>query len=266
MQSPEGTGSDPVTISYRRTGLRVPGKWSMGPLFKKCLAEFIATFFWVFAGVGSIVASAQLGGSGILAIAVATGLAVAVAVGVLGKFSGGHANPAISIAFFLNKRLSATELFVYVTSQLAGAAVAALALKAFFVPDAVNAVTLGLPTLNTGVTQLPALVIELILTFFLGFVFWGFAVDPKGSSSVAPFAIGLTVTLDILVGGAFTGAAVNPARWFGPAVVTGKWSNAIVWTLGPILGALVASVIYETVFLAGRITEASDEIEPGAAG
>lgn len=219
------------------------------------MAEFIAAFFLVFAGAGAIVADQQLAvelvrdSFGPLGIALAHGLALAVAIAAVMKISGGHANPAVSIAYFVARRLSLRDLLGYIGSQLLGGLAAAFLVKRIFVASAVNAVGVGVPALGPDVGTFQGALIEVMLTFFLVFVIWGVAVDSRGPASLAPFAIGLTVTFDMLVGGPFTGAAMNPARWLGPAVASGQFANWGVWLAGPILGALLASLVYETFFL-----------------
>lgn len=222
---------------------------------KKYIAEFIAAFFLVFAGTGAIVADHQLSvllvrdTFGLLGVALANGLALAVVMAAIGGISGGHANPAVSIAFYISRRLSLKELGGYVAAQLAGGLLAALLVARVFVVQAVEATGSGVPALAEGTNVLQGGLLEVILTFMLVFVFWGVAVNPKGAKIIAPLAIGLTVTVGTIIGGPFTGAAMNPARWFGPAVVSGQFGNWPVWILGPIVGALLASTVYELFFL-----------------
>lgn len=222
---------------------------------KRYIAEFIATFFLVFAGTAAIVADQQLAvvlvrdTFGILGIALAHGLALAVVIAAVGRISGGHANPAVSIAFYIARRLSAKDLGGYVAAQLLGGLFAALIVKQIFSPDLVNSVSAGVPGLADGTGILQGGLIEVVLTFFLVFVIWGTAVDGKGPKIIAPLAIGLTVAFDIIIGGPFTGAAMNPARWFGPAVASGRFASWPVWVLGPIVGALIASTAYELFFI-----------------
>lgn len=222
---------------------------------KRYIAEFIAAFFLVFAGTGAIVADHQLAvilvrdSFGILGVALAYGLALTVVIAAIGGISGGHANPAVSIAFYISRRLSAKDLGGYVVAQLAGGLVAALLVARIFVQEAVEATGSGVPALSAGTDLLQGGLIEVLLTFMLVFVIWGVAVNPKGAKIIAPLCIGLTVTFDVLIGGAFTGAAMNPARWFGPALVSGAFDNWAVWILGPIVGALLASTVYELFFL-----------------
>jgi aquaporin Z len=242
---------------------------------KRYIAEFIATFFLVFVGTAAIVADQQQAvvnlesTIGTVGIALAFGLALFVAVAAVGRISGGHANPAVSIAFYIAKRLSLKDLGAYVAAQLLGGVVAAVVVKQIFPSDIVSSVGAGATGLADGVSILQGGLIEVMLTFFLVFVIWGVAVDPKGPKILAPLAIGLTVTFDVLVGGGFTGAAMNPARWFGPALLgeqlDGNWP---VWVLGPIVGALIASTAYELFFLDGEDEEITvedlEDLEPRA--
>lgn len=223
---------------------------------KKYVAEFIAVFFLVFVGTAAIVADQHLAvvqlrdTFGLLGVALAHGLALALAIAAVGRISGGHVNPAISIAFYVARRLSLKDLGGYMAAQLLGAVVASLMVMQLFPEQLVDSVAAGVPGLGDGVTLLQGGLIEVVLAFMLAFVFWGTAVDPKGPKSIAPLAIGLTVTFGMLAGGPFTGAAMNPARWFGPAVVSNTFTAAsIVWILGPIVGALIASTAYELFFM-----------------
>lgn len=232
---------------------------------KRYLAEFIAAFFLVFVGAGAIISDGFLSqirvtdSFGPLGIAIAHGLALAVAIAAIARISGGHANPAVSLAFFVARRMTFGDFIAYVFAQLLGAVAAAFLLKRLLVAEAVAFTGVGVPGLADGLKDFQGAAIEVILTFFLVFVIWGVAVDKKGPKAIAPFAIGLVLTFDILAGGAFTGAAMNPARWFGPALANmdGFTLNGFkdafvhwpVWTAGPILGALLASLLYETFFL-----------------
>ncbi|MEX0791361.1 MAG: aquaporin, partial [Actinomycetota bacterium] len=201
--------------------------------------------------------------------ALAYGLALAVVIAAVGRISGAHANPAVSVAFYIAKRLSLKDLGGYVVAQLLGGLVAAVVVKQIFPPEIVEAVGSGAPALGGGVTLLQGGLIEVMLTFFLVFVIWGVAVDPKGPKIIAPLAIGLTVAFDVIIGASTTGAAMNPARWFGPAVMGGALDgNWPVWVLGPIVGALIASTAYELFFLDSEDTvdtiEDLEDLEPRA--
>lgn len=233
---------------------------------RKYLAEFVATFFLVFVGAGSILAEVYLANVrvtdsfGVLGVALATGLALAVAIAAVAHVSGGHVNPAVTIAFLLARRISLRDAAGYVVGQCAGATAAAFLLKGFIPGEVFSFAGGGVPALGDQVTPLTAIGIEGVLTFFLAFAVWGTAVDKRGPNNIAPLAIGLTVTFGTLAGGAFTGAAMNPARWLGPAIASGQFANAAVWIAGPLLGALLGSVLYET-FLMGPDAEMSELVE-----
>lgn len=222
---------------------------------KRYIAEFIAAFFLVFVGVGATVADFHLStirvtdSFGPLGIALATGLALALGIAAVGRISGGHANPAVTIAFFVSRRIKAVDALGYIVSQLLGGIAAAFLVKRILPTDAFSNAS-GAPILGQGIKGFNGTAIEVILTFFLVMVIWGTAVDRRGPKHLAAFAIGLTVTFDIIVGGTFTGAAMNPARWLGPALAAGHVAKDwYVWVAGPILGALLASLVYETFFM-----------------
>ncbi|MDQ6631279.1 MAG: aquaporin [Verrucomicrobiota bacterium] len=218
-------------------------------LFKQCVAEFIGTFALIFIGVGAIYHNA-----GLLAVALAHGLTIAVMASATGAISGGHLNPAVTFGLFVGGKINAKNAAAYWVAQLAGASVAAFILLFLFSNQiepgngkAVMASTIvanGTPDLpKTGINMTQGIVIEMILTFFLVFVVYGTAVDAR-APKIAGLAIGLTVTLDILFGGPFTGAAMNPARTFGPALASGHWNNQLVYWIGPLLGGGLAGLIY----------------------
>ena len=213
------------------------------------LAELIGTFALIFIGAGSVCADMTSGGQvGIVGIALAHGLTIMVMVYAFGHISGGHFNPAVTVPMALTKRLEAPRAAGYVAAQLGGAALAGFALRALF-PDAVTDVPyLGACALSQ-VSVGWGIFLEAVLTFFLVTVVWGMAVDPRSPKPPIGIAIGLTVTLDILMGGALTGAAMNPARAFGPALAAGLWSDHLVYWIGPLLGGTVAALTYEGVFL-----------------
>jgi MIP family channel proteins len=224
---------------------------------RKLVAEFIGTFTLIFAGGGSIIADKFLhatsqGGVGLLGIAVAHGLAIGIMVTAVGHISGGHLNPAVTIGFWVTKRLSTLQSLAYWFAQLLGAYIAGLLLvmlvpDSSWRPDALGAIT---PDLALDTTRWHGMVIECILTFFLVFVVFATAVDAKGAfNKIAGFAIGLTITMGALFAGPFTGAALNPARAFGPALATHHWSNHGVYWVGPLFGGVLAGVLYDRVFL-----------------
>ena len=225
---------------------------------QKMLAEFFGTFTLIFFGAGSICAdqymqSAGQAGLGLLGIALAHGLAIAIMVSALGHISGGHFNPAISIGFWVTRRATTFDTLLYWFSQLAGASAAAYLLRTV-VPEATwRAVHLGTPALAGGVSRASGMLIEGIMTFFLVFVVFATAVDDRGAfKAIAGFGIGLTITMGILFGGPLTGAALNPARAFGPALASHDWLNHGVYWVGPLAGGVLAGWIYDVAFLRGK--------------
>jgi aquaporin Z len=212
---------------------------------RRAAAEFVGTFALIFVGAGSIM-FAQF--SGLVGIALAHGLVIAVMASAVGHISGGHFNPAITIAFVLTRRMAPALGAVYVVTQLAAAIVGALTLRAVF-PEGTN-LDQGAPVLAQEVSPGNGLLLEAILTFFLVWVVFATAADPRGAfTSIAGLAIGLTITFDILVGGPLTGAAMNPARAFGPQLVQDVWSDGWVYYVGPIVGGAVAGLVYEFLYL-----------------
>jgi MIP family channel proteins len=223
---------------------------------QKLAAEFFGTFALIFFGAGSICADQYLhsssggsGGVGLLGIALAHGLAIGIMVTALGHISGGHFNPAISIGFWVTRKLSTIDTLLYWAAQLAGGIAAAYVLRLLPV-DVWGPVQLGTPDLASGISRTNGMVFEAIMTFFLVFVVFATAVDPRGAfDKVAGFAIGLTITVGILLGGPFTGAALNPARALGPALAANHWTNHGVYWIGPLAGGVVAGWLYDTLFL-----------------
>src|SRR5579863_8261832 len=196
---------------------------------QKLTAEFLGAFALVFFGEGAACADQFLhgaGGPGLFGIAMAHGLAIAIMVSALGHISGGHFNPAVTIGFWVTKRLNTLDVIFYWAAQLAGATAAAFILKALLPDDAWRNVWLGTPDLVRDFSRLSGILLEAVTTFFLVLTVYATAVDEWGSSQTfAGFAIGLSITLGILVAGPFTGAALNPARAFGPALASTHWMN-----------------------------------------
>ena len=220
---------------------------------RKLAAEFIGAFALIFIGAAAII---QTGGQNLVAIAIAHGLAIALLVSSLGHISGGLFNPALTIGLWATRRLDTISTVAYIIAQLLGAVVAALALVLVF-PEALrDAVSLGVPLLGRGIDFAQGVIIEAIATFFLMLAVFGTALDPRGPK-LGGFGIGLILTMDILAVGTLTGAAMNPARTFGPALVGGEWSNHLVYWIGPIIGAVVAALVYHYLF-AEKEMEMSD--------
>lgn len=221
----------------------------MKGLMRPLMAEFVGTFFLVFIGVGAIVADTYRAGSvGLLGIAAAHGLALAVGVSAAMNVSGGHLNPAITLGLWSVGRVDARRAGFYVLAQLLGGIVAALAVRYSFPEMAAVNSQLGTPRLADTVFQTKGIVVEAILTFLLAWAVMGTAVDSR-APKIGGFGIGITLLFCILAGGNITGGALNPARAFGPALVSGNWTAQIVYWLGPILGAVVAMQVYERVVM-----------------
>lgn len=217
---------------------------------RRAMAEFVGTFTLIFIGVGSIVAANQIHDPTLIGVAIAHGLAIGVMVSAVGHISGAHFNPAVTFGFLITKRIKGQIAVVYWVSQLAAAAIGALLVKVLLPSGMAESVSLGVPALGKGVGAGAGFGLEAVLTFLLVWVIFANAVDPGGAfKSIAGLAIGLTITIDILFGGPFTGAAMNPARAFGPQLVGGHWANGWVWYAGPLLGGAVAALLYEFLYL-----------------
>ena len=213
---------------------------------KALIAEFIGTFALIFIGVGAIAADHITGGKlGLTGIALAHGLTIAVMATATGAVSGGHLNPAVTIGLFTVGKIDAPNAAGYVISQCLGAISAAFLIKMAVPAEALTAVGMGTPALGEGITPGMGLVTEIVLTFFLVFVIYGTAVD-KRATKMGGLFIGLTVALDILMGGPISGAAMNPARHLGPALLGGGLQNIWLYWLGPVAGAVLAAQIYKT--------------------
>jgi aquaporin TIP len=218
----------------------VPSDW-----YRRAAAEFVGTFALIFVGVGSIVSGNQL-----IGVAFAHGLVIAVMASAVGHISGGHFNPAVTFGFVVTRRMELPLAGVYWLSQLLAATAGALALRVVF-PKEVN-LDAGVPKVNDAVGLGPAVLTEAILTFFLVWVVFATAADPGGAfKSIAGLAIGLTITFDVLAGGPLTGAAMNPARAFGPELVQGVWTDWWVYWVGPLAGGGLAALVYELLYLRG---------------
>lgn len=220
--------------------------------WKSALAEFVGTFGFVAIGAGAVAADAySRGGLGIVGIAIAHGLALGIMISAFGAISGGHLNPAVSIALAVAGRIGWLQAAAHVVAQVAGGIVAGLLLRLVYAqvfPEAVVVAHLGAPALAREVSFGTGVLIEAVMTFFLVTVVFGTAVDHRAPRSIAGFGIGLIVCADILMGGFLTGAAMNPARAIGPAFAAEFWDNQLVYWAGPIAGGIVAALLYEYVF------------------
>ncbi len=212
------------------------------------VAEFIGTFALVFVGGAAIMIAKDSGStSGLLEIALAHGLILAVMVSALMRISG-HFNPAITLGFLATRRIDPMMAGVYIVAQVIGAIVAAYTLK-FTFPFALFEATRGTgQSLALQVSGPQGFVLEAIATFFLALVVFGTAVDPK-APRIGGLAIGLTVAADIIAIGPLTGGSMNPARSFGPAVASGIYEAQLIYWFAPIAGAVAACVLYEFLFI-----------------
>jgi aquaporin Z len=189
-------------------------------------------------------------GNNVLAVAAAHGLILAIMVSALGHVSGGHFNPAVTFGFLITGRIAPLLAGAYWIAQFAGAALGAVLLKWIFPDEVVDGSKLGVPALNERIAVAPGFVLEVVMTFFLVWVVFATAADPRGAfKSISGFAIGLTVGADVLIGGPLTGAAMNPARAFGPQLVQWEWADGWLWYVAPLVGGGVAALAYEYLYL-----------------
>ncbi len=212
-------------------------------LTRRAAAEGLAAFALVFAGCGAIVADSVYGGAlGTVGIALVFGLVIMTMVYAVGHLSGAHINPAVTVAFTLTRHFPAREAAVYVSAQLAGAVLGALLLAAVWT-DHPAELGATVPSVGSG----SALAYETALTALLMFVIMAVATDTRAVGAAAAIAIGGVIGLDALFGGPVTGASMNPARSFGPALVSGEWSQLWIYLLGPVAGAALGAIAYQLV-------------------
>lgn len=241
----------------------------MAGIGARLTGEFLGTFTLTFIGAGAIVTTTYNGGSpGLLGIAIAHGLALAIAVSATMNVSGGHINPAVTLSMVATGRIKFVPAVAYIISQCAGATVAGFLLAHIFNAigageasmagsEAVAKSLLGTPNFNPQLMTFGnAVLIEAILTFLLVFAVFGTAVDDR-APAIGGWGIGLTVAMDILVGGPLTGAAMNPARTIGTligggSVTQGLWSQHAVYWIGPVLGGIIAGLVYDVCILKPR--------------
>ena len=206
---------------------------------RRLLAETIGTFMLVFIGPGTAAVAAWSQHDPSVGVALAFGFVILASVYALGHISGAHFNPAVTVGFWAGRRFPSREVLPYVAAQLLGAVGAAFVLRSLLGEAArASATTLAIPP-GAG------LVVEILLTFFLMLVVMAVATDARVAGPVAGLAVGLTVAFDALMGGPLTGASMNPARSFGPAVATGMWTHHWVYWLAPLVGAVAAARTYD---------------------
>jgi aquaporin TIP len=212
---------------------------------RRGVAEFVGTFALIFvAAGGAAYARAPVD------LALANGLVIAVMVSAMAFISGGFFNPAVTLGFLVTQRISPMLAVWYWIVQFGGAAAAALLLKWILPGDVQSGGHIGAPALGTGISSGVGVVVEAVLTFFLVWVIFASAVDPRGTfKQIAGLAIGFTIAFGVLMSYAVTGGAMNPARAFGPQLVGNHWTHGWVWYVGPFAGAVIAAAVYEMLYL-----------------
>jgi aquaporin TIP len=226
---------------------------------KAAVAEFVATALFIFVGVGSIVGT-LLSGSTAESVALAHGLAIALLVAGIGPISGGHINPAVTFAAVITNRITVTRGAMYIVAQLLGAVVGAFLLRALIADGVLNEIggagghqlaDQTIPEINDKIIQGPVIgmLLEATLTFVLVWTVFATAIHPKNSTVIAPLAIGFAILVIHLVAIPLTGAGVNPARTFGPAVAFNEWGDHWVYWVGPLLGGSVAGLLYYFLYI-----------------
>jgi MIP family channel proteins len=233
-----------------------------GDVVRRAVAEFVGTFALIFVGAGAIMTAAgPADQSPLLAAALAHGLVIGVFASAVGHISGAHFNPAVTFAFLVTRRMAPSLAIVYWVTQFAAAVVGAVLLRWIYPAELRDGLALGAPFLE-GVSGAEGFVIEAILTFFLVWVIFACAADPRGTfKSIAGLAIGFTISLDVLMGGPLTGAAMNPARAFGPELVSAigggptQWAQLVpVYILPGLAGAGLAAAVYDALATPRRIS------------
>jgi MIP family channel proteins len=206
------------------------------------IAEFVGTFALIFVGIGAI----KTAGHDVLGVALAHGLTIGVFVCATLHISGGNFNPAVTLGLLVGGHTTLPNAVRYWGAQLLGGFIAALICLGLFGRDVV---VTGTPQLAINLTGMQGILVEAILTFFLVFVVYGTAVDDRSrGATVAGLAIGGTITLDILFGGPLTGAAMNPARTFGPALAAWYWHDHYVYWIGPLIGGALGGYVYGLLY------------------
>ena len=216
----------------------------------KFLAEFIGTFTLVFAGVGSVMVAERFPGSvNAGTVPIVFGLAVAVMIYAVGHISGAHFNPAVTAAFTVARHFPVKQVIPYWFAQFAGAVLAAVILR-FTLPEGQN---VGVTAWHVPVGS--AFLWEIVLTFFLMFVIVSVATDTRAVGMMAGLAIGGTVTMGAYIGGPVTGASMNPARSFAPALMAGQFENLWLYFVAPLIGAILAAYVYEKIRCEAKMPE-----------
>jgi MIP family channel proteins len=218
-------------------------------LWRRSFVELMGAFALVLMGAGTIMSIGPQADAGTLDVALATGLTIAVMVIAVGHISGGHFNPAITFGFIVTRRMSALLGVAYIVAQLAGGVLAALLLRWIFPAANRNAANLGAPSVHT-IDIGAALVVEALITFFLVWVVFAVTTDLRNAYTVlAGLAIGLVIVFGMLLAYPLTGGSFNPARAFGPELISNTWSDAWIYYVGPLAGGAIAALLYDEVYL-----------------
>ncbi|KAH6760603.1 tonoplast intrinsic protein 4 [Perilla frutescens var. hirtella] len=213
------------------------------------VVEFITTFLFIFAGVGAAMGTDKLNGDplvGLFFVAMAHALVVAVMISAGLRISGAHLNPAVTLGLLAGGHITVVRSVLYWIDQLL-ASVAACALLSYLT----GGLTTPIHSLASGVGAAQGVIMEIVLTFSLLFTVYATIVDPKKGNleGLGPLLTGLVVGANIMAGGSFSGASMNPARSFGPALVSGNWTDHWVYWVGPLIGGGLAGFIYENFFI-----------------
>lgn len=210
----------------------------------KLVCEFVGTFALLYVGV--LVLSSSGPAAGLVGVALAHGLTIAVMASATMLISGAHFNPAVTLGALVAGKIRFPDAVAYVLVQLLGGLAGGYLARESLGGASIVA---GVPDLAASVTPMTGVLVEAVLTFFLVFVVFGTGIDSRFGGRIGGLAIGLTVTLDILAGGPITGAAMNPARWLGAAVPADHYANALVYFAGPAFGAIAAGLLWMLVLL-----------------
>jgi aquaporin NIP len=210
-------------------------------LARSLVAETVGTFALVFAGCGAIMVDSRTRALGHVGVAISFGLVIMVMIYAVGHISGAHFNPAVTLAFAVSRHFPPARVPLYWSAQLGGATIAALVLRG----SLDNVAHVG-ATQPSG-SDAQAFLWEGVLTFFVMFVIMAVATDTRAVGAAAAIAIGATVGLDAIFGGPVTGASMNPARSFGPALASGEWRDFWVYVAGPLAGAALGALAYQFV-------------------
>jgi len=213
-------------------------------MLKRLAVEFFGTYLLVIAATGVIITQSVP----FIGIAASPAIAVMIMILVLGHFADVHLNPAVSLAFLLLKKISWNTFIAYVGWQLVGAAFGALTLKAIFTEKIAAQVQNGIPAMAQKTTYLTGFALELFMTAILVLVILLMTQDRANKNATsAPLAIALTIFVLILITGPIEGTGINPARWFGPALAGGYWSNWTIYTIAPMLGGALGAYAYRAL-------------------